>query len=217
MDLILLGAPGSGKGTQAERLSEMLGIPHISTGDLFRKNIHEGTELGKRAAQYLNEGTLVPDDVTEGMVRDRLMQGDAKVGFLLDGFPRNLAQGEHLDQLLHHLERRITAALYLSVPRSVLVKRLTGRWLCSQCGATYHVLYNPPKVAGRCDACGGALVQRPDDQEDTVVTRLAVYEEETAPLVGFYRQQGLLEEFDGSRSVDEVTRAIVGRLRIDHD
>ncbi len=209
MELVLLGPPGSGKGTQAKLLAARFGVPHISTGDIFRKNLSEGTDLGQLARRYMDEGTLVPDDVTEAMVRERLRETDAQKGFILDGFPRNLAQGEHFDAMLSEEGRTLTAVIYLAVDRAVLMSRLTGRRVCPKCGATYHLEFNPPKAIGVCDVCGAELVQRPDDSEGTVSTRLAVYDAETAPLATYYQKSGRLREFDGDQPVDQVTRAIV--------
>ncbi|NMP21999.1 adenylate kinase [Sulfobacillus harzensis] len=212
MELVLLGPPGSGKGTQAKRLADAFGIPHISTGDIFRKNLAEGTELGQLAKRYMDEGTLVPDDVTERMVSARLSEPDAKPGFILDGFPRNLNQAEHFQTALRTMGRQLTCVVYLTVNHDVLMARLTGRRVCPGCGATYNVVFQPPKQAGICDVCGAELVQRPDDSEATVSRRLEVYREETAPLVAYYEKLGLLARFDGEQPVDEVTRAIQERL-----
>ncbi|MCY0879420.1 MAG: adenylate kinase [Firmicutes bacterium] len=212
MRLVLLGPPGSGKGTQAQKLAEALGILHVSTGDLFRRHLREGTALGQLAKRYMDEGTLVPDDVTESMVQERLRDSDAEAGFVLDGFPRNLAQARHFDGYLRDVGQALDAVLYLNVPSPVVVERLTGRRVCSRCGANYHVRFHPPQVAGVCDLCQAPLVQRPDDREDTVLRRLAVYEEETAPLIAFYRQQHLVREYDGTAPVDAVTAAILESL-----
>lgn len=212
MELVMLGPPGSGKGTQAEVLAGRLDIPHVSTGDLFRRHLAAGSELGRLAKRYMTEGTLVPDDVTEAMVQARLMEPDARAGFICDGFPRNVAQAEHFDQMLAAMHRGLTQVIYLVVPRQRLMERLTGRRTCARCGALYHVTLSPPRTPAICDSCGGELVQRPDDSEATVLTRLKVYEEETAALVGYYQKLSLLAEFDGSGSVDEVTRAITAGL-----
>lgn len=212
MDLVLLGPPGSGKGTQAKVLAETFAIPHISTGDIFRKHLSRGTDLGQLAKRYMDEGTLVPDDVTEQMVSARLAESDAKAGFILDGFPRNLSQAEHFEAALGKMGRHLRAVIYLSVKREVLMARLTGRRVCPKCGATYNVVSQPPKRDGICDVCGSALVQRPDDSESTVARRLSVYEQETAPLVAFYDQRGLVRRFDGEEPVEVVTRHIVGQL-----
>lgn len=217
MELVMLGPPGSGKGTQAKLLAERFTVPHISTGDIFRMNLSEGTELGLMAKKYMDEGILVPDDVTEAMVQARLAEGDAAQGFILDGFPRNVAQGGHFDTMLANLGRQLTSVIYLVVPRPTLVERLTGRRMCSQCGALYHVTLHPPQAAGICDRCRGALIQRPDDAEATVLRRLEVYDDETAPLATYYRRQGLLSEFDGQLPVEQVTEAIITLLRGSRD
>lgn len=212
MDLVLLGPPGSGKGTQAKVLAETFGIPHISTGNIFREHLSQGTELGQLAKRYMDEGTLVPDDVTEQMVSARLTESDAKAGFILDGFPRNLNQAEHFEAALGKMGRHLRAVIYLSVKREVLMARLTSRRVCPKCGATYNLVSQPPKHEGICDVCGSGLVQRPDDSEGTVARRLLVYEEETAPLVTFYERRGLVHRFDGEEPVDAVTRHIVEQL-----
>lgn len=212
MELVLLGPPGSGKGTQAKVLAERFQVPHISTGDIFRKNLSEGTELGQLARHYMDQGLLVPDDVTEAMVKDRLGQADAQPGFILDGFPRNVAQGEHFQEMLREAGRSLTAVVHLLVRRDVLVVRLTGRRVCPTCGATYHLEFNPPKVAGHCTVCSAELVQRPDDSLETVIKRLEVYDNETAPLVAFYQEQGLVLDFDGEMAVGALTDAIASRV-----
>jgi adenylate kinase len=212
MELVLLGPPGSGKGTQAKVLAGRLNIPHVSTGDLFRNHLAQGTELGLLAKKYMDEGTLVPDGVTEAMVKARLAESDAGPGFICDGFPRNLVQGEHFDHMLAAMGRELTQVIYLVVPRSMVIERLTGRRVCAHCGALYHVALNPPKTAGVCDRCGGQLVQRRDDSEETVLRRLQVYEDETAPLVGYYQSQSILAEFDGTGSAEDVTNAIAAGL-----
>lgn len=212
MELVLLGPPGSGKGTQAKLLADRFKIPHVSTGELFRKHRAEGTELGLLAQRYMDSGNLVPDSVTETMVKTRLSEADARPGFVCDGFPRNVAQGEHFDQMLAVLGRRLTQAIYLAVAPSIVVARLTGRRMCAGCGAVYHIRLNPPKTSGLCDVCGGTLVQRPDDREDTVIRRLEVYEDETAPLVDYYRKAGILAEIDGSQSVAGVADAIASMV-----
>ncbi|PSR21383.1 MAG: adenylate kinase [Sulfobacillus acidophilus] len=217
MQIVLLGPPGSGKGTQAKILARQLGVPHISTGDLFRQHLHEGTPLGVAARRYLDAGTLVPDDVTESMVRARIQEPDARVGFILDGFPRNLSQAQHFETILSDLERALSVVIYLAVQRHTLMMRLTGRRVCPQCGALYHVQFNPPLTQGLCNVCGAQLAQRPDDREDTVATRLSVYDAETKPLIDFYRQRGLLQEIDGELPVDAVTQSIGGALAMSHD
>jgi adenylate kinase len=217
MQIVLLGPPGSGKGTQAKVLAQELGVPHISTGDLFRQHLREGTPLGVEARQYLDAGTLVPDNVTESMVKERLLQPDALPGFILDGFPRTLGQAQHFEKMLADLGRTLTAVLYLRVRRETLMARLTGRRVCPQCGALYHVQFNPPLKTGVCNVCGAQLVHRPDDREDTVATRLQVYEEETKPLIDFYAGRGLLQEIDGELPVQVVTQSIGTALEISHD
>ncbi|KYH33671.1 adenylate kinase [Neomoorella mulderi] len=208
MRLVLLGPPGAGKGTQAGVISERLGVPHISTGDMFRRAIKEGTELGRQAEKYLQSGGLVPDAVTIGLVQERLSQPDCRQGFLLDGFPRTVAQAEALDAWLAGRKEKLDAVIDIEVPREELLERLTGRRVCRQCGATYHLQYNPPAEAGKCDVCGGELVQRADDTAATVSKRLDVYREQTAPLIAYYRQRGRLKEIDGSQDIAAVTRAI---------
>ncbi len=217
INMVLLGAPGAGKGTQAKRLAEYYSIPHISTGDIFRRNLSEGTPLGKRAQSYMSEGRLVPDDITEAMVDDRLQQADTHNGFILDGFPRNVHQADALARMLADRQLSLTAVIYIEVPHDILVERLVGRRVCSTCGTTFHVIFDPPAVEGVCEVCGGTLVQRPDDQPETVETRLNVYREETAPLIDFYRERGLLVEIDGTEPVDVVTQNIIIRLGAQHD
>ncbi|WP_338818576.1 Adenylate kinase [Moorella thermoacetica] len=208
MRLVLLGPPGAGKGTQAREINQRLDIPHISTGDMFREAIKRGTPLGRQAEVYIKGGRLVPDEVTIGLVQERLVQPDCRNGFLLDGFPRTVAQAEALDSWLSSRGERLDAVIDIEVPRDALLERLTGRRVCRQCGATYHVRYNPPAVPGKCDACGQDLVQRADDTEATVNKRLDVYNEQTAPLVNYYRQRGLLKEIDGSQAIPAVILAI---------
>ncbi|GMA50441.1 adenylate kinase [Alicyclobacillus contaminans] len=215
MQLMLLGLPGAGKGTQAERITADYGVPHISTGDMFRKAIAAGTELGNEVKAYLDSGRLVPDELTIRVVRDRLEQSDAKDGFLLDGFPRTLPQAEALDATLGSMERPLSAVLYIHVPQDVLLARLTGRRICKSCGSTYHVVFQPPAAEGVCDKCGGELYQRSDDTEEAVATRLEQYAH-TAPLVGYYQQRGILHQVDGTRSIDDVyaeIRQILSPLR----
>lgn len=209
MRLVLLGPPGAGKGTQAQMLQEKLGIPHISTGDMFREAVRRATPLGKEAQKYMESGRLVPDEVTIGIVRERLSQPDA-AGFLLDGFPRTVPQAESLDEFLASSGRPLDAVLSIQVPREVLIGRLTGRRVCSRCGANYHILNKPPVQAGKCDLCGGDLVQRADDTEETVSKRLEVYEQQTAALVGYYQQQGLVREINGNQEPEKVL-ADIGR------
>lgn len=206
---VLLGPPGAGKGTQAVRLVEKYEIPHISTGDIFRKNIKEGTELGKKAQEYMNAGALVPDELVVDLVKDRLQQDDCKNGFLLDGFPRTIFQAEKLDEFLSESNLKMDIVINLKVEKEALIKRLTGRRVCKDCGASYHIVNIPPKKEGVCDICGGELIQRKDDNIETVENRINVYEEQTAPLIGYYKEAGLLVDFDGEASLDEVFDAIV--------
>jgi adenylate kinase len=215
MQVILLGLPGAGKGTQAERIEEAYHIPHISTGEMFRASIAAGTEQGLTLKSYLDEGKLVPDDVTIGVVRERFAQSDAALGFLLDGFPRTLNQAEVLDTMLQGIHREIDAVLYIHVPQEVLLVRLTGRRICKSCGATYHVVYSPSKQEGVCDKCGGVLYQRSDDTEAAVATRLEQYAQ-TAPLVDYYRERGLLRQVDGEQSINEVWASVQGILQQVH-
>lgn len=202
--LVLLGGPGAGKGTQAELLSAALGIPQVSTGDLFRENLKGETELGLLAKGYMERGELVPDDVTVGMVRERLKRPDAAKGTILDGFPRTVDQAEALEALLADLCCDLAAVPYIKVPRDVLLARLAGRWTCKACGAMYHQLFSPPKEAAVCDRCGGELYQRPDDTPETQKHRIKVYFEQTAPLIDYYRNKGLLVEVDGRPGIDEI-------------
>jgi adenylate kinase len=202
--LLMLGGPGAGKGTQAERLSKNLGIPQVSTGDLFRAHLKKETDLGLLAKGYMERGELVPDEVTVDMVRERLAEPDCQEGAILDGFPRTVAQAEALGDLLEDLGSDLAAALYIKVPEEVLLKRLAGRWTCRQCGAMYHALFSPPEEPGVCDECGGELYQRPDDTPETQQYRIKVYFEQTAPLIDYYRDKDLLVEVDGQPSIDEI-------------
>ncbi|MEM7345825.1 MAG: adenylate kinase [Chloroflexota bacterium] len=216
LDLVLLGAPGSGKGTQAEQLKTLFNLPHISTGDIFRKNITEETELGQVAKSYMNRGELVPDDITEGMVQDRLAEPDADQGFILDGFPRTYPQAEALTDMMTGLERRLDAVLYIKVSDEEIVERLSGRLVCKGCQTSYHVKYNPPAQEGVCDACGKSLYQRDDDNVITVQTRLDTFHAQTAPLIDYYKKEGLLIEIQGEDEIETITAktvAIVEQLR----
>lgn len=208
MNLVLMGLPGAGKGTQAERIVAQYHIPHISTGDMFRAAIKNGTELGLKAKAFMDEGNLVPDEVTNGIVRERLAQDDAKEGFLLDGFPRTVAQADELEKILKDLNRSLDAVINIQVDQSLLMERLTGRWICPTCGRTYHATYNPPKTAGVCDDDKATLYQREDDKPETVENRLAVNTKQTQPLLDFYNQLGYLKEIDGGRAIDEVFKDI---------
>ncbi len=206
--ILLLGAPGAGKGTQAAFLTEKLGIPHVASGDLFRAAIANQTELGKLAKSYMDRGELVPDDVTIAMVMERLSQPDCAGGALLDGFPRTIEQAKALEQALAERGSRLAAVLFIRASEATLLERLGGRWTCRQCGAVYHERFNPPKQAGICDACGGELYQRPDDQPETQRRRIRVYLDQTAPLIEYFRERGLLVEIDGEQDVDSVRSAV---------
>jgi adenylate kinase len=216
MNLTLLGAPGAGKGTQANVLAIHYKIPHISTGDIFRRHLREETPLGQKAQEYMVQGKLVPDDITEAMVDDRLALSDAALGFVLDGFPRNLNQGKALDGMLAARGLFLDGVIHIAAPYDLLVERLVGRRICPACGATYHIRFDPPQAAGICNVCGTNLVQRPDDRLETVETRLSVYREETAPLIAFYQVRGILLEIDGTRSVEDVSQSIIQQLGARH-
>ncbi len=213
MNLLFMGPPGAGKGTQAEVIVNEFGIPHISTGDAFRLAIKQGTPVGMKAKEYMDQGLLVPDDVTVGIVRERLQQPDCEKGFLLDGFPRTLSQAESLEELLQGLGRKLDHVINLKVDRNKLLARLTGRRICKSCGATYHVIFNPPGQEGVCDKCGGELYQRSDDNEESVGTRLDEYINKTTPLLKFYEDKGLLRQVDGEQEIDAVSEEIVSLLR----
>ena len=213
MNILFMGPPGAGKGTQAERIVEQFGIPHISTGDAFRLAIKQGTPIGKKAKEFIDQGLLVPDEVTNGIVRERLAESDCANGFLLDGFPRTLAQAEALDGMLAEMDRKIDHVINLKVEPSFLLARITGRRICKTCGTTYHVIFNPPKQEGICDKDGGELYQRPDDTEEKVATRLDEYTTKTAPLLTYYGDKGSLREVDGEKDIDEVTTEIASLLR----
>jgi len=208
-----MGPPGAGKGTQADFLKSAMNIPHISTGDMFRKAVTEGTKLGLEAKSYMDSGQLVPDSVTIGIVKERLSQDDCSQGFLLDGFPRTIPQAEALDKTVAELMIKLDAVVNIIVPREDLIARLTGRWVCKKCGATYHLLFNPPKNDKQCDVCGETLYQRDDDKEETVVKRLDVYDSQTMPLIEYYRGKGLLLEIRGDKAVAEVTQDIMDALK----
>lgn len=205
MNLILMGLPGAGKGTQAEKIIDKYGIPHISTGDMFRAAISKETELGLKAKAFMDQGALVPDEITNGIVKERLAQSDTEKGFLLDGFPRTLEQAEALDNILGELNKKIDAVIDIDVLPEVLIDRLAGRFICKTCGATYHKLFNPPKVAGTCDRCGGhEFYQREDDKPETVKNRLEVNIKNSEPILAYYKAKGLLHEVDGDRDIQEV-------------
>lgn len=207
-NLVLLGPPGAGKGTQAERISELYGIPHISTGDIFRDNLKRGTELGLKAKEYMDRGELVPDEVVIGIVRNRLSEPDCEKGFVLDGFPRTVAQADALKEMLAGMGKSIHHVLNIQVPDQTVVERLTARRTCRSCGAIYHLKFNPPREEGRCDACGGELYVRDDDREETVRARLEEYRSKTQPLIDYYRAEGLLRDIDGGASMEEVLDSI---------
>lgn len=204
MKIIMLGAPGAGKGTQALQIAEKYNIPHISTGDIFRANIKNGTELGKKAKSYIDSGNLVPDALTCDLVVDRIARDDCSGGYILDGFPRTIAQADALETALAKLGTEIDFAIDVEVPDDVIVERMSGRRSCPNCGAVYHVKYNPPKKEGYCDECGTGLVQREDDRMETVQKRLAVYHTQTQPLIDYYSRKGVLHRVDGTRKVEQV-------------
>jgi len=208
MNLILLGPPGGGKGTQAKRIVEKYGIPQISTGDMFREAVAKGTELGKKAKEYMDRGELVPDDIVIGIVKERLSQPDCEKGFILDGFPRTLKQAEALDEILEEMNKKIDAVININVPDEEIIKRIVYRRTCKNCGAVYNLIYSPPKEDNKCDKCGGELYQRDDDKEETVRERLRVYKEQTQPLIDYYKKKGILYEVDGTKSIDEVWKQI---------
>ncbi|PPA68623.1 adenylate kinase [Jeotgalibacillus proteolyticus] len=204
MNIVLMGLPGAGKGTQADQIVDKYKIPHISTGDMFRAAIKNGTELGLEAKSYMDQGELVPDEVTIGIVRERLSKDDCSNGFLLDGFPRTVAQAAALDQLLADLGKNIDYVLNIKVDYDKLVERLTGRWICRDCGTAYHTIFNPPAVEGKCDKDGGELYQRDDDKPETVKNRLDVNMKQTQPLLDFYGQKGVLEDINGQQDIKKV-------------
>ena len=212
MKLVILGPPGAGKGTQAEYIVDKYNIPHISTGDIFRENIKNNTELGKKAKSYMDKGLLVPDELVIALVEDRLNKDDAKDGFLLDGFPRTVAQAVSLDSILDKNNERLTKVINISVDSEILIERAVGRRVCKTCGMTYHVKFNPPKEDGICDKDGTKLIQRDDDTEETVKTRISVYFDQTAPLIDYYRAQNLLIDIDGAKDIDKVFEDIVTGL-----
>lgn len=212
MRLVLVGPPGAGKGTQAEFIAEHFAIPKISTGDIFRANVSGGSDLGRLAKKYMDAGDLVPDEVTNAMVRDRLAQPDATEGFLLDGFPRNVPQAGELDGILDALDRRLSVVLDLEVDHDEVVRRLSGRRTCKQCGHVWHLEFDPPSVPDVCDKCGGALYQRDDDHPETVRHRLEVYAAQTAPLIDFYAQRQQLVAIDALGAVEDVTERAIGAL-----
>ncbi|HNT24486.1 MAG TPA: adenylate kinase [Anaerolineales bacterium] len=210
--IVLLGPPGAGKGTQAQIISEKYALPHISSGDIFRENLKNETELGKLAQSYMGKGNLVPDDVTIAMIRERLARPDCQGGALLDGFPRTPAQAEALAAMLVEFNGSVKAVPYISVPEVLLIERLTGRWTCRQAGHIFHEKYNPPRQSGICDLDGSELYQRDDDKAETVTRRIRVYLEQTEPLIEYYRQRGLLLEIDGSKAIETVSTELLAAL-----
>jgi adenylate kinase len=212
MNIILLGPPGAGKGTQAKRLIDRYGIPQISTGDMLRAAVAEKTPLGMEAKKYMDAGQLVPDSVVVGLVKERIQKDDCKNGYMLDGFPRNVSQAETLDKMLSELGQKIDHVICIEVPEEELIQRLTGRRTCRQCGAGYHIMFDPPKKEGVCDKCGGELYQRDDDNVQTVTSRLKVYKEQTEPLIAYYEKQGKLRRINGLGSIDEIFNRIVAVL-----
>ena len=209
MKIIMLGAPGSGKGTQAKQIADKYAIPHISTGDIFRANLKAGTELGKKAKEYMDQGLLVPDELTCDLVMDRIGQDDCKNGFVLDGFPRTIPQAEALDAALTKINQKMDYAIDVDVPDENIVNRMSGRRACLNCGATYHIVSIPTKVEGVCDRCGSPVVLRDDDQPETVKKRLDVYHEQTQPLIDYYKEQNILRTVDGTQPMEDVFGAIV--------
>jgi len=207
--IVLLGPPGAGKGTQAQIIAEKYELVHVSSGDLFRENLKNETELGKLAQTFMKRGELVPDDVTIAMVRDRLNRPDCRNGALLDGFPRTPAQAEALADMLKEFSGSVSLVPFISVPAEILVERLSGRWTCRSNGHVFHERFNPPAIAGVCDLDGSELYQRDDDKPETVMNRIKVYQEQTAPLIAFYKENGLLAEVDGTRSIEDVTTALL--------
>ncbi|WNY25553.1 adenylate kinase [Methanolapillus millepedarum] len=207
MNIILFGPPGAGKGTQAQKLSKEYNIPQISTGDILRANVKEGTPLGLAAKSYMDKGALVPDDVLIGIIKNRLIQDDCKGGFLLDGYPRTIPQAEALGKILKEINKPIECVINIIVPEKDLVERISGRWM-SACGASYHIQFNPPKKSGICDVCGDKLYQRTDDTADAVTQRLKAYQSQTAPLVDFYKKEGVLKDIDGTKDIDVVFEEI---------
>ena len=213
MYVILLGAPGAGKGTQVTNIAQNLNLVQMSTGDLFRQAVAEGTELGKQAQTYMKEGKLVPDEITIKMVMEKMVVVDNKSGVVFDGFPRTLKQAEALDKAMAKTKKKIDKVVYIKVSEEELLKRLSGRWICRNCQTPYHSVSSPPKVNGRCDKCGGELYQRPDDTAETVKKRLKVYFAETAPLIDYYKKAGKLLEINGEGDIKEISRRLITSLR----
>jgi len=213
MRAILLGPPGAGKGTQAETIVNEFKIPHVSTGDMFRKNIKEETELGKKVKEYLDKGALVPDELTIEIVKDRLLQDDCKNGFLLDGFPRTIEQANALDKVLGDMGQKLDYVVNIQVDSKLLVDRAVGRRICKDCGQTYHIIYNKPAKEGICDKCGGELYQRKEDTEETVANRINVYQEQPKPLIEYYTKKGIILNINGEQPIDNVGSDIISNLR----
>ena len=214
MKIIMLGAPGAGKGTQAKKIAEVCNIPHISTGDIFRANIKNGTELGKKAKEYMDKGLLVPDELVCNLVVDRIQQDDCKDGFILDGFPRTIPQAKALTDALHAIGQNKDFAIDVDVPDENIINRMSGRRACVGCGATYHIVFNPVKVDGVCDNCGEKLILRDDDQPETVKKRLNVYHEQTQPLIDYYKEAGILHSVDGTKDMNDVFADILKVLGV---
>lgn len=214
MKIIMLGAPGAGKGTQAKKIADVCNIPHISTGDIFRANIKNGTELGAKAKEYMDKGLLVPDELVCDLVVDRIQQDDCKNGFILDGFPRTIPQAEALTNALNAIGQNMDFAIDVDVPDENIINRMSGRRACVGCGATYHLVFNPTKVEGICDVCGEKLILREDDKPETVKNRLNVYHEQTQPLIDYYKGQSILRTVDGTKAMDEVFADILKVLGV---
>ena len=212
MKIVMLGAPGAGKGTQAKQIAAKYGVPHISTGDIFRANLKEGTELGLKAKVYMDQGQLVPDSLTLELIMDRFAKDDCKNGYVLDGFPRTIPQAEALTQALKDNNDRLDYAIDVDVPDENIINRMSGRRACAKCGGTFHIKYNPTKVEGICDLCGGELYIRNDDKPEIVTKRLVAYHEQTQPLIDYYRNEGILKTVDGTQDVDKVFEDIVAIL-----
>lgn len=212
MKIIMLGAPGAGKGTQAKKIAEKYLIPHISTGDIFRSNMKEGTELGRKAKEYMDQGALVPDELTIGMLMDRIQKEDCQNGYVLDGFPRTIPQAESLKKALSEREQNLDFAINVDVPDENIINRMAGRRVCTSCGTTYHIVYNPSKVANICDVCGAELILRDDDKPETVKKRLSVYHDQTRPLIDYYKEAGVLVDIDGTQELNKVFSDIVDIL-----
>ena len=215
MRVVLLGPPGGGKGTQAQKLIEKFKMPQVSTGDLFRAAVKNQTELGKKAKEYMDKGQLVPDEIVIGMVKERMAKDDCKKGFILDGFPRTIGQAEALDKMLPELKMKLDAVVEIAVPDQEVVKRLSGRRTCTKCGAMYHMEFNAPKTAGKCDKCGSELYQRDDDNEKTIKSRLDVYHNQTSPLINYYQKKGIYKKVEGTGDINNIFKNVVKALGAD--